>query len=271
MNQPPPANPAQVYEQYFVPAMFVPWATILLRHAALEPGERVLDVACGTGVVARHAAPKVGETGKVVGLDMNPAMLGVARALQPPQGARIEWQEGNAQALPFGDGSFDAVLCQHGLQFFPDRALAVREMRRVLAPGGRAVAIVLQGLDRHPVFQALMESVSRHFALPLAALATPFALSDADELRALFAGAGFDSVDVRPETTTVRFADPQRFVPLAATSSAAAIPAFAQLENDARSALFDKVRAEVDPVIAQYRSADAVAFPMFAHVAIAHA
>jgi hypothetical protein len=94
MNQPTAANPAQVYEQYFVPAMFVPWATILLRHAALEPGERVLDVACGTGVVARHAAPQVADTGKVVGLDMKPAMLGVARSLPPPQGARIEWQAG---------------------------------------------------------------------------------------------------------------------------------------------------------------------------------
>jgi len=271
MNQQPAPNPAQVYEQYFVPAMFVPWATILLRHAALEPGERVLDVACGTGVVARHAAPQVAGTGKVVGLDMNPAMLGVARALAPPQGARIEWQEGNAQALPFSDGSFEAVLCQHGLQFFPDRSQAAREMRRVLAPGGRAVAIVLQGLDRHPVFQALMESVSRQFGLPLPALATPFALSDADALRALFSGAGFGGVDIRPETTEVRFTEPQRFVPLAATSSAAAIPAFAQLEGSARSALFDKVRAEVDPVIARYRSADAVAFPMFAHVAVASA
>ncbi|MDF2467310.1 MAG: Methyltransferase type 11 [Ramlibacter sp.] len=269
MNQPPTANPAQVYEQYFVPAMFAPWATLLLRHAALEPGERVLDVACGTGVVARHAAPQVGNKGKVVGLDMNPAMLAVARSLPPPQGAHIEWQDGNAQALPFGDGSFDAALCQHGLQFFPDRLQAVREMRRVLAPDGRAVAIVLQGLDRHPVFQALMESVSRHFALPLAAVSTPFALCDADELRGLFSGAGFAGVDIRPETTTVRFADPQRFVPLAATSSAAAVPAFAQLENNARSALFDKVRADVDPVIARYRSEDALTFPMFAHVAIA--
>lgn len=268
MNQPQPRNPAETYEHYFVPAMFLPWATILLRHAAPRSRERVLDVACGTGIVARQAAPLVGADGQVVALDMNPAMLAVARALPAPSGATINWQEGNAMALPFPDGAFDLVLCQHGLQFVPDRAVAVREMRRVLAPRGRALVIVLQALARHPVFEALMESVARHLSLPISAVMTPFVLHDADELRTLFTAAGF-KVDILPESTTVRFPEPERFVPLAVTSSAAAVPAFAQLQAPARAALLETVRAEVEPVIRKYRDTDAVTFPMFAHIVVA--
>jgi ubiquinone/menaquinone biosynthesis C-methylase UbiE len=262
-------NPAQTYEHYFVPAMFLPWATILLRHAAPQSRERVLDVACGTGIVARRAAPLVGADGQVVALDMNPAMLAVARALPAPSGATINWQEGNAATLPFLDGAFDVVLCQHGLQFVPDRAGAVREMRRVLAPGGRALVIVLQELARHPVFEALMESVARHLSLPVSSVMTPFALGDADELRTLFTAARFKKVEILPESTTVRFPEPERFVPLAVISSAAAVPAFAQLEAPARAELLETVRSEVEPTIRRYRDADVVTFPMFAHIAVA--
>lgn len=266
--QPQPTNPAEMYEQYFVPAMFLPWAGILLRRAALQAGESVLDVACGTGIVARQAAPLVGADGRVAALDMNPAMLRVARSVPAPPGASIHWHEGNAMTLPFPEGAFDAVLCQHGLQFFPDRAAAAREMHRVLRPTGRAVAIVLQSLAQHPVFEALMESVARQLSLPIAAVVTPFGLSDADELRALFSTAGFKGVEIFSESTQVRFPEPERFVPLAVTSSAAAVPAFAQLEAPARAALVATVRQEVEPVIRRFREADVIAFPMYAHVAV---
>jgi ubiquinone/menaquinone biosynthesis C-methylase UbiE len=271
MNQPRPSNPAETYESYFVPAMFLPWATILLRHAAAQSGERVLDVACGTGIVARQAAQLVGADGQVVAIDKDPAMLDMARALPAPSGAMITWQEGNAMALPFPDGAFDLVLCQHGLQFVPDRVAAVQEMRRVLATGGRALAIVLQALARHPVFEALMESVARHLSLPIFAVMTPFALYDAEELRSLFTSAGFKKVDILPESATIRFPEPERFVPLAVTSSAAAVPAFAQLEAPARAALLEAVRVELEPTIRRYRNTDVVSFPMFAHVAVATA
>lgn len=269
MNQPQPENPAETYERYFVPAMFLPWTTILLRHAAPRSRERVLDVACGTGIVARQVAPLVGADGQVVALDMNPAMLAVARALPAPSGATINWQEGNAMPLPFPDGAFDVVLCQHGLQFIPDRAGAVREMCRVLMPGGRAVVIVLQALARHPVFEALMGSVARHLLLPVSAVMTPFALCDADELRTLFTAAEFKTVDILSESITVRFPEPERFVPLAVISSAAAVPAFAQLEAPTRAALLETVRGEIEPTIRRYRDADVVTFPMFAHIAVA--
>lgn len=269
MNQPVAPDPAEVYEQYFVPAMFRPWASILLRRAAPQPGERLLDVACGTGIVSREAAPRIGPAGQVVGLDMNPAMLAVARTLPAPSGARIQWQEGNAMSLPFTEGSFDVVLCQHGLQFFPDRVASLREMHRVLVAGGRASVIVLQALHLHPVFDVLMNSVARHLALPLSAVMTPFALSDAEELRSMFLSAGFKTAAVTAETTTVRFPEPDRFVPLAVASSAAAVPAFAKLDAPDRASLLEAVRADVESTIRTYRETDVITFPMFAHVAVA--
>jgi ubiquinone/menaquinone biosynthesis C-methylase UbiE len=269
MNQPSQRNPAEIYEQYFVPAMFLPWAGILLRHAAPRAGDSVLDVACGTGIVAREAAPLAGKTGQVTALDINPAMLAVAQAIAAPSGAAIQWQQGNAMALPFADGSIDLVLCQHGLQFFPDRAGAVREMHRVLKAGGRAAVIVLQALAQHPVFEALMKSVAGQLSMPVSAVAIPFSLSDAEELRSLFLSAGFKTVAVTSETTTVRFPDVERFVPLAVTSSAAAVPAFAQLEAAGRESLLQSVRAEVDSTIQKYRDGSNIMFPMSAHVVIA--
>ena len=111
----------------------------------LIPGERVLDVACGTGIVARLAAGRMG-SGGVVGLDINPGMLAVARSLPPGPGPAIEWHEGSVLDMPFPEGSFDICLCQLGLQFFPDRAAALREMRRVLRTGGRLALSVFSAL-----------------------------------------------------------------------------------------------------------------------------
>ena len=125
------------YERVMVPAVFGPWAKDLLDTVALAAGTRVLDVACGTGIVARLAASQVGPTGRVVGLDTNEAMLAVARAQPQPTGAHVEWRQGDATKLPFPDAEFGAVLCQQGLQYVPDRAAALREMKRVLASGGR--------------------------------------------------------------------------------------------------------------------------------------
>jgi ubiquinone/menaquinone biosynthesis C-methylase UbiE len=132
-------NAAEVYERALVPAVFAPWAPMVVALGDPKPGERVLDVACGTGVVARVASQGVGPAGTVVGLDLNPGMLAVAAssaAGQAATGAPIRWQEASATKMPLPDASFDIVYCQLGLQFFPDRAAALREMHRVLAPGG---------------------------------------------------------------------------------------------------------------------------------------
>ena len=127
-------NAPEMYERYFVPTIFAPLASLLIELAAIQPSERVLDVACGTGVVARLAAQYVGPTGQVVGLDLNPEMLAVACTIPLPPGASIRWQEGSAVALPCAEAAFEVVCCQQGLQFFPDRGAALREMHRVLVP-----------------------------------------------------------------------------------------------------------------------------------------
>jgi ubiquinone/menaquinone biosynthesis C-methylase UbiE len=269
LNRSQAGSPAETYQDHFVPAMFQPWAEILLQQAAPRTGERVLDLACGTGIVARGAAPLVGEAGQVVALDMNPAMLAVARGLPAPLGARVDWREGKAQDLPMPAGSFDLVLCQHGLPFMPDKAAVLDEIRRVLAPEGRALVMVLQALEQHPVFDALMTAVARHLRLPLSAIAIPFALSDADALREGFEKAGFAKVDIVPASITARFPDAERFVALSVMSSAAAVPAFVQSDTAARAALIATVGAEIEPVIQAHRDGDALSFPMFAHVAIA--
>jgi ubiquinone/menaquinone biosynthesis C-methylase UbiE len=268
MNKPPIKNPSETYESYFVPAMFLPWSTILIRHAAPQLGERVLDVACGTGIVARQVAPLVGPRGQVAAVDMSPEMIAKARDLPKPSGAAITWDQGNAMSLPFAGSSFDIVLCQHGLQFFLDRAVAVKEMRRVLAPGGRALVMVLQSLEKHPVFAVLMRSVSRHLSMPIADVMTPFALPDANELRNLFEAAEFKRVDIIPESTTVQFPDPEQFVPLAVASSAAAVPAFALLEEVERKSLIESVQKDVKPTISKFSDTELVKFSMFAHLAI---
>ncbi len=170
---------------------------------------------------------------------------------------------------PFPAGSFDVVLCQHGLQFVPDRPAVVQEMNRVLAPGGRALVIVLQALNRHPIFETLIKSVTHHLSLPVSAVMTPFALSDADELRSLFTAAGFKNIEIVAESTMVRFPEPKNFVPFSVTSSAAAVPAFAQLDEPERAALLKAVRMEVEPLIPGLDGTDALTFPMFAHIALA--
>src|SRR5687768_16583680 len=135
-------TPPEVYERVLVPVVLQALSTRVVDLAAPRAGERVLDLACGTGIVARTVAPIVGATGSVVGIDVLPPMLAVARSLPVPDGASVEWREGDATALDLPDSSFDLVICQQGLQFFPDRAATASEVLRVLAPGGRFIAAV---------------------------------------------------------------------------------------------------------------------------------
>lgn len=191
------------YERFFVPAIGAPLAADLVDVADLRPGERVLDVACGTGVVTRLAAPRVGEDGAVAGLDMNAAMLAVARAATASH-AGVDWHEASAEAMPLDDGTFDVVLCQMGLQFMPDKVGALREMRRVLAPDGRAVLNVPGPTP--PVFAEMADALTQHVGPHAAAFVhAVFSLHDERELRDLMGAAGFLEVEVRrlPRTLTL--------------------------------------------------------------------
>lgn len=193
---------ATAYEEFFVPALFQEWAPRVVAAAHLQPGQRVLDVACGTGVLAREAASSVGAAGAVVGLDPNAGMLTVARRLAPG----VEWREGIAEALPYPDRSFDAVVSQFGLMFFTDRRQALREMVRVLAPGGHLAVAVWDSLDTTPAYAAeaaLLERVAGQRAAD--ALRAPFVLGDQKELATLFASAGVAAVSITTHHGTAKF------------------------------------------------------------------
>ena len=153
---------AENYESNLVPIIFAPWAGELVETATLRQGDRVLDVACGTGIVARTAARKLGNTGGVVGLDASAPMITVARSTATAEGIAIEWWEANAVELPFPEAAFDVVLCQSGLPFFPDRSASLREMRRVLKPGGRLILSVWGPIERSRGFAIAADAVARH-------------------------------------------------------------------------------------------------------------
>jgi ubiquinone/menaquinone biosynthesis C-methylase UbiE len=149
---------AEAYEEFFVPALFAQWAEPLVDLAGVGAGDRVLDVACGTGVAARAAADRIGSGGSVTGVDLNPAMLQVARRLRPD----LDWREGDAAALPFESGAFDVVLCQSALFFFPDVPAAVADMGRVLCPGGRLALQTYASAQEQPAFLELQQIVARY-------------------------------------------------------------------------------------------------------------
>lgn len=198
---------AETYERFFVPAIATPVADRLLAAADLQPGERVLDVACGTGIAARLAAPLVGATGSVTGLDVAPEMIDVARAIAPT----IEWHVGDAAALPFPDDAYDVVLCQMGLMFMEDRDGAVREMRRVLAPGGRVVVITPGAIQ--PLFELMEQAIVEHIGAELGGFVRAvFSMHDPDAVAALLRSAGLGDVDSRPTTATLALPAPAEFL-----------------------------------------------------------
>lgn len=204
------ADASENYERFFVPVIGRPVAEILLSVAALRPGERVLDVGCGTGVVARLAADRVGDDGAVTGLDVNPGMLAVARSAVPPD-LEIEWCQASAESIPLPDETFDAVLCPMSLQFVPDRPAALREIRRVLAPGGR-LALSAPG-PAAPMFESLAEAMGRHVAPEAVGFVLAvFALHDETEIEGLLRDAGFRDVDVSAEPVDLSLPAPKDFL-----------------------------------------------------------
>jgi SAM-dependent methyltransferase len=193
---------ARAYEDLFVPAVFRAWAVRVADAARLARGERVLDVACGTGVLAREAAARVGDARLVAGVDPNPGMLAVARQAAPD----VDWREAAAESLPHPGDSFDAVVSQFGMMFFSDRRAAVREMLRVAKPGGRIAVAVWDVLSASPGWAAEVAVVERGAGRAAAdALRAPFVLGDRNAAASLFAEAGLAEVSVATSAATARF------------------------------------------------------------------
>src|SRR5688500_6497077 len=185
MNQ---ASFPEMYESYLVSPLFRPWAEMTLDALELSEGDRVLDIACGTGIVARMAKERLGDDGYVVGVDISSDMLAVARAVAPG----IDWREGNAVALPIYDGEkFEVVVCQQGLQFVSDKAAAVAQMRRALAKEGRLAIATWLSDDEIPLFRELRRVAERHLG-PITD--QRYSLGDATSLEMLLRTAGLHDV-----------------------------------------------------------------------------
>lgn len=195
-----PTSALRFYDEIMVPRMFDPWAVLLLDELRLLSGQAVLDVACGPGTVTRRAAFRVGTSGRVIGCDLSPAMLDLAREKISADGsAPIEYVQCPADSLPTPDDAFDVVTCQQGLQFFPDRPAALAEMRRALRPGGKLGIAVWCAIEDCPPFAALANALGTVLGVETADAyeAGPWGFADSDALVRLVNDCGFANVNVR--------------------------------------------------------------------------
>lgn len=197
---------AKKYEALFVPALFGQWVETVSKAAQLQAGQKVLDVACGTGVLARALVSRIGDDGYLAGLDPDPGMLSVAQGATPA----VDWRRGSAEKIPFPDQFFDAVLSQFGLMFFQQRREAIREMLRVLRPSGRLVVAVWDVIESNPGYLAEMILVERLAGKRAGeAVRAPFQLGNREKLCCLFEESGATSVNITTRVGTARFPNVQ--------------------------------------------------------------
>ncbi len=259
----PDVEAAWAYERLHVNAVFRQWAEPVLDAADVATGNSVLDVACGTGVVAREALGRVGPTGSVTGLDIGRGMLAVAQSIEPG----LTWIEGDAGQLPFDDDEFDAVVSQFGLMFFPDRVQAICEMLRCARPGARVSVAVWEALDRSESYPISVDLLNRR-AGPAAAdaLRAPFVLGDTGELRGLFAEAGASTVSIRTQHGTARFPSVRSMVEADLRGWLPVMGVF--LEDD----LIDVILTEAEDALSDYVTVNGqMVFDAPAHIVTAQA
>lgn len=248
---------ADAYERNLVPRFFEPFAVDLVESLDLQPGQHLLDIACGTGVVARHAAPQLAPGGRVTAVDISPAMLAVARQITSGTAVPIALEQADAIELPLPDGGADVVVCQQGLQFFPDQPAALAAMLRVLAPGGRLAVSTCRDLEHQTGYRALVEVLTRHVGIQAAQVtASPFTLGDPDQLRQLMTDAGSAQTTVNIRTYPVRFASPEEFL-IAETSSSPLGALVDRLDDDVRDTLLE----DLDSALATFSDDDGIIFP----------
>jgi ubiquinone/menaquinone biosynthesis C-methylase UbiE len=251
------------YEQIVVPNILGPFAKLLVESAALQPGMTVLDVGCGTGAAARFAAERVGSAGRVVGVDVNAGMIAEAKSLPAPKGAAIEWREQSAYQLPLLDQSVDVVLSAQMLQFLQDRVAGLKEMHRVLKPGGLVAVSVWCDKQQNPYFLAQMETITAHIGEDVAAgLKAGLNLATASAIEPLFQEAGFSDIEVTVQQLDLPLPDLKEFIPrhISATPLAAgynAAPASAQ------QAVIDEMISQ----LAQYETNGRVQVPFRSNIA----
>jgi ubiquinone/menaquinone biosynthesis C-methylase UbiE len=250
-------NLAEVFERLLVPSIFDRYARDLVDRARpIGPSDRILDLGCGTGIVARVLRERLGGAARITGVDASAPMIAMARTVAP----ELDLREGNAMALPFADHAFELVLSQQMLQFVPDRALALREARRVLVPGGRLILSTWRPRAMQPLHHAIGTLAERHLG-PGHDLRYSL---DGDPLRALVVEAGFR--DVRVET--VSLIEQHREFPIRMSAMAANLDLSALSEPE-RARRFAALEAEAAPVLAQLTVDGVVSAPSFTNVVTA--
>jgi ubiquinone/menaquinone biosynthesis C-methylase UbiE len=260
MNQ---ASFPELYEHWLAPTLFRPFAENALDAVDLSPGDSVLDIACGTGIVARTAKERLGEAGRVVGVDVSADMLGVARRVAPA----IDWREGNAGALPLAAGeNFDVVLCQQGLQFFRDKPAAAAEMRRALTPGGRLAVSTWRSDDEIPFLHALRRVAETELG---AVIDQRHSYGDANTLVRLLLEAGFHDARCRTVTRTIRFEDGAAFPRLNAMALVGMSAAASTMSAEERKRAVESIIAASAPVLRDYADGTGIAFVLGTNLATA--
>lgn len=262
-------NFPELYERLLVEPLFRPWGNALLDRVSLDreslaAGSHVLDVACGTGIVARLARERLGDQAHIVAIDRSPAMLAVARAVEPA----IDWREGDAAEPPVqNDERFDVIVCHQGLQFFPDKMAAMRAMQRVLAPGGRVGIGVWRSLEENGLFYDLGMVAERYLG-PIDDARHSFA--DADALAQLLVDAGFTDVHVDRVSRETRFAlDPAVLARLNAMAVIGMTATGKAMADAERAEMVDTIVNASLPDAARYNRGHMLAFRTSANIAVA--
>lgn len=253
----------EIYEQALVGPLFRPWVEPMLDDVDLRPGDRLLDIACGTGIVARLAKGRLSGTGKVVGVDLSAPMLAVARQLAP----EIDWREGDAGALPLLDHEqFDVVVSQQGLQFFPDKPAAVRQMHRALAANGRLALSTWRPEEESSVLLELRHVAERHLG-PL--VDRRHSCGEAEPLEALLRQAGFRDVRSKRTSRTIRFDDGSVFVRLNAMALLGMSAASRTMSDDERGKRVAAIVRDSADVLRRQTDEQGFAFEIGANVVTA--
>lgn len=255
----------EIYEQALVGPLFQPWVEPLLEDVELGIGDRVLDVACGTGIVARIAKERLGSTGTVVGVDLNPQMLAVARRVAPT----IDWREGDAGTLPLRDGEeFDVVLSQQGFQFFPDRAAAARQMHGALMTGGRLGVSTWRPDEEFPVLHELRGIAERHVG-PIAD--RRHSLGDPRPLETVLRETGFHAVRAKHISRTIRFRDGSVFVRLNAMALVSMSTQASTLDDKGRQRIVDAIVSDSAELVRSHTDDAGFAYEIGTNVVLAKA
>ncbi|MDD1703355.1 MAG: methyltransferase domain-containing protein [Methanoregula sp.] len=253
----------ETYEKYIVPVWMAEWAPDLIQAGGVGPKKQVLDVACGTGIVARKAAGLVGPGGRVAGIDANEGMLRVAgKCAEAECCPNIEWHRGDVTRMPFSPGEFDTVLCQQGLQFFPDRPAALKEMARVLAPGGRLALCVWGRFESSPLVVIMSDVLGRYLGQGSTAMfQAACSLADCGKLRTLVQNAGFTSVHIRVDVKVARHPSLEEFLP-AYLSIFPVAAEIAAMQEETRARMFSEMAVALLP----WRDDDGLVIPTENHI-----